>query len=131
MSCFTVNKLKEVVGGKSFLTAVKASPSPKRKAGAVKKNDSCKESSTTNTDFVYHKSPQPVTKRNQEQVSLLVCQYNEIRFGGGIGRAWDNVGMMHFRNGNGLKSLKALHFCRFCKLQTALQACSQVKLDCL
>lgn len=68
MSCFTVNKLKEVVGGKSFLTAVKASPSPKRKAGAVKKNDSCKESSTTNTDFVYHKSPQPVSKRNQEQV---------------------------------------------------------------
>ncbi|XP_059085574.1 colorectal mutant cancer protein-like [Tigriopus californicus] len=68
MSCFTVNKLKEVVGAKSFLTAVKASPSPKRKAGGGKKSDACKESSTTNTDFVYHKSPQTVTKRNQEQV---------------------------------------------------------------
>eukprot|EP00094_Tigriopus_californicus_P007196 TCALIF_06927-PB protein Name:"Similar to MCC Colorectal mutant cancer protein (Homo sapiens)" AED:0.07 eAED:0.07 QI:99/0.75/0.77/1/0.87/0.88/9/55/734 len=71
MSCFTVNKLKEVVGAKSFLTAVKASPSPKRKAGGGKKSDACKESSTTNTDFVYHKSPQTVTKRNQEQLEKL------------------------------------------------------------
>ena len=84
MSCFTVNKLKEVVGVKtSFLSAaMKASPSPKRKANRPQspKVEILQEVAPVISDqeFIYHNVRNvvrsPMRARRQPPDVILVSE---------------------------------------------------------